>query len=402
VTLESPAHDAAAATRLAAVLVIAGFALQPLALLAQGKPAFSINEDCQAFAVSSDNKIAFAVQRMKRVKKIVLELDDIWVSSPDGHARKILEGEKFMPPTQLTSYQVMSLAWSPDGRRLTVDLQTSAIKSKDPDALPEGGRGVLLLDQDGREISIAGNKPPLPDPKASAQPAKPAGFSSSDDASSASNSSDPTNPALRPSMIPNATAGHWLADSSTVVYVEGTGSQQIGYLRPSDGNKGVLFDGRSFDAIAWDTPRNQAYAIGTGLTSPHTLMQLDLVHQKLRDIARLSDYAGSLTVAPSGNKVGYFIDGDTLEVVDVAHPDRRTDVRVGMGTFQWSKDERRILLKRGPEKRSNILVWVTLPDGDFHTMLHDLTFSGFQIAPDGNSIAVTLPGKRILNVYRLE
>ena len=61
-----------------------------------------------------------------------------------------------------------------------------------------------------------------------------------------------------------------------------------------------------------------------------------------------------------------------------------------------------MLLKRGPEDRSNDLVWVGLRDDSFVPALHDLAFRNFQIAPDGAFLAVTEPGKRALKVYPLE
>jgi hypothetical protein len=77
-------------------------------------------------------------------------------------------------------------------------------------------------------------------------------------------------------------------------------------------------------------------------------------------------------------------------------------VRAGFGRFAWSRDERRVLLKRGPDDRSNILLWVGLHDDTFASILHDLQFHDFEIAPDGQTIAVTIPGKRVLKVYSLQ
>jgi hypothetical protein len=77
-------------------------------------------------------------------------------------------------------------------------------------------------------------------------------------------------------------------------------------------------------------------------------------------------------------------------------------VRAGFGRFGWSRDERRVLLKRGADDRSNILMWVGLHDDSFSSILHDLQFHDFEIAPDGQTIAVTIPGKRVLKVYSLQ
>ena len=55
---------------------------------AQGKALVRIDEDVQAFAIGPDNRIVYAVQHMRRVKKVRLERDDFWISSPDGKAKK--------------------------------------------------------------------------------------------------------------------------------------------------------------------------------------------------------------------------------------------------------------------------------------------------------------------------
>jgi hypothetical protein len=45
---------------------------------------------------------------------------------------------------------------------------------------------------------------------------------------------------------------------------------------------------------------------------------------------------------------------------------------------------------------------VGIYDGTFKSVLHGLEFHDFEIAPDGRTLAVTDPGKRILKVYPLE
>jgi len=85
-----------------------------------------------------------------------------------------------------------------------------------------------------------------------------------------------------------------------------------------------------------------------------------------------------------------------------------------MGTFQWSPDETRILLKRAPEKKSGELVWIDIPplaksaknqetpvtQPAFLPILHGLTFRDFAITPDGK-LAVIAPGKRNLLLFPL-
>src|SRR5580704_19543432 len=94
---------------------------------AQEKPRLEFEEDVATFAVSQDNKIACAVPRMKRIKKIVIERDDIWVVNPGGGKKRIIEGDKFMPVPPPTTYTVDSLAWSPDGRRIAMNMNVQII-----------------------------------------------------------------------------------------------------------------------------------------------------------------------------------------------------------------------------------------------------------------------------------
>ncbi len=356
-----------------------------VALRAQDSPKLVFDEDCQAFDISTNNAIACAVPRIKRIKKLALERDDIAVVTGPGKVQRIVDAEKFMPIPPVSGYVVNSIVWSPDGRRIAVNMtlmqappgfeyKSSKGKKKEEDneesredeALSPGVGGVkavALLDKDGKEIQVAGSKT---------------------------------------RFIENAISATWLADDATVVYAT-TSQNQIVRVRPSDGNSATLFEGHAFSAVAWDAPRNRAFAVGENLSvrGGMALVQLDLLRETITPIARLNSYQGSLSVSPSGTKVGFFEDGDTIEVIDLANPSKPTRVRAGMGVFQWSRDERRILLKRGPEEKSNDLVWVGLYDGSFSPVLHGLEYHAFRIAPDGASVAITDPGKRILKLYSL-
>jgi len=90
---------------------------------------------------------------------------------------------------------------------------------------------------------------------------------------------------------------------------------------------------------------------------------------------------------------------EVLEVRDLTDPNKIARLRVGLGTFQWSPDETRILLKRAPEKKSGDLGWTKSPRSPgtqrktkepppvtqpaFVSILHGLTFRDFAITPDG-------------------
>lgn len=330
---------------------------------AQEKPKMQFEEDVATFAVSQDNKIVCAVPHLKRLKKIVIERDDIWVVAPGGNKKRILEGEKFMPLPPPTQYVVDSLAWSPDGRRIAMSMNIQIISTEDTTEVT-GGKQIALLDENGGEIRVAGSKA---------------------------------------RFIEDGWNGAWLADGATVVYLTGVGPYKIMRVRPADGKTIELFEGHTFDAVTWDAKRNKAFAVGRNLSVSGrlALVQLDLVNETVAEISRLEEFFGRLSVSSSGKQVGYFENGDTITVINVASPQKPTRVRAGIGRFEFGRDERRVLLKRGLEEKSGDLVWVGLTDGSFHPILHDLLVRDFKIAPDGESIAITDPGRRILKVWPL-
>ncbi|HXO04775.1 MAG TPA: hypothetical protein VN884_03990 [Candidatus Sulfotelmatobacter sp.] len=346
----------------------------PLLLHAQGKSLVKVDEDVQAFAIAPDNRIVYSVQHMRRVKKVRLERDDLWISSPDGKQKKIADGEKlFADP--LLNYQVQSFAWSPDGRRIAVMMQTAEMvqpkgtvdQQLDEQQTMRGAVAIYLMDTEGHQIPIQG---------------------------------------IKDGLLNDGYNAAWLADGATLVYVTRTGGDfyELNSLRPADGKSKPLFQGHTFAALAWDTKNNQAFAIEESmkvLSSP-MLVRLDLVKETRTPVLPVDEYAGDFALSPSANKVGYFRDGDTLEVRDLTQPaGKPVQVKVAIGQFQWAHDEKRVLLKRGDPLRSARLTWVGLYDGQFEPLLHDLEFHDYQISPDGRFVAVTEPGKRSLLVYPL-
>src|ERR1700720_846806 len=140
---------------LAALAVLAGLVSFPTA--AQEKPKFIIEKDFSHFSGGPDNKIVFVVQRQKRMKKIVIQRDDIWVASPNGGKRRIVEGEKFMPAPPPLSFQVDSISWSPDSRLLAADI-TFQKPATDDESSPTTTKGIALFDENGGEVRVAGSK----------------------------------------------------------------------------------------------------------------------------------------------------------------------------------------------------------------------------------------------------
>jgi hypothetical protein len=348
---------------------------------AQDNPKMVIDEDCQAFDISANNSIVYAVPKLKRIKKLVIERDEIDVATGPGKGKRLVEADKFMPEQPPGGYVVNTLAWAPDGRRIAASITLQEpppdyhvhIKKKgeedrsdDADVFSVGGRkAIALFDDNGSEIKVAGSKD---------------------------------------RFIQDATNATWLADGQTVVYLSLAPPYSITRVRPADGQITPLFEGHTFDTVIWDAARNRAFAVTQNLSlrGRLTLLELDLLHESVREIAGLENFSGSLSLSQSGKKIGFFVDGDTIEVIDIADPSKRVRANAGIGRFEWGRDDERVLVKRGPPDQSNDLVWVGLHDDSFTPVLHGLEFHDFQIAPDGGSLAVTVPGKRVLKLYSLE
>jgi hypothetical protein len=379
--------------RCAAFLAPMAAVLCAPALRAQDIPRLVIDQDCSAFDISAQNDIVFAVPHRKFIKKYILERDDVFIATENGKTNRIVDADKFIPSPPMEGFTVNSLSWSPDGKRIAVNMTLQPLperleeqieekknKHKDkkkrddnpdeeedggdyqPPRSAPGGRAVALFDDQGRQIQVSGSKS---------------------------------------SFIDGGSNAVWLADDQTVVYMSG---DQIVRLRPADGATTKLFEGHAFQAVVWDPSRSRAFAVGEDLTVQGglVLVELDLLQQRVTPIASLAGYRSALTLSPSGTKVGFFENGDTIEVIDVANPSKPLRVNAGLGLFQFGHDERRVLLKRGPAGQSNDLVWVGLHNDRFVPALHDLEFHAFQIAPDGTSLAVTEPGKRVLKIFPIE
>jgi hypothetical protein len=353
---------------------------------AQDQPILTVDNYCTTFAIAPDDTIAYAVPHMKHFDKITIERDELWVVSPKKKFRLLIDPDKFMPVPPPTTYVIQSISWSPDSQRLALTMLTKTfpwapkVKGKKrgdlddddidntyddndmPAATSGGGNAIALLDADGHEIKVQGAKT---------------------------------------RFIQGAISGTWLSDDKTFVYLNGAG--QIARVTPDDGKTSMLFDQKRFEAVGWDAPRNRAFAVGEGITGRLTLFQLGLMNETVAELTPIDNIQGnSLTVSSLGDAVGFFHDGDTIEVRNLANPSKPIRVKTGPGRFEFDHDDRSILLKRGPANQSNDLVWVRLDDGNFSPILHDLIYHDFHIAPDGNSLGVIDVGRGNLQVYPLE
>jgi len=343
------------------------------------KPLLNIDDDISAFAFAPDGRIVYSARRHFHTKQYDFEHDDIWLQDTGGKRRRLLEGQKFERGSTPFSYTIDSFRWSPNGHLILAQLSTTSVV--DEHGATQDSMMTLAMEDNGKEIRLGATD----------------------------------------SLLKDASDSSWLVDNSTIVFLTEIVKPRVlfsfKYVNITAGPTGPVFEGRTFLDSFPIARSNVAIAVerDRNLTGPPRLQRLELLAQDDRELATLDGYEGGLSVSPSAKKVAYFIDKEVLEVRDLTDASKIARLRVGLGTFQWSPDETRILLKRAPEKKSGDLVWIEIPPLAAHTakdtdppvtqpaftpILHDLMFRDFAITPDGK-LAVIAIGKRNLLVFPL-
>lgn len=343
------------------------------------KPSSSIDEEITAFSFSPDGGIAFSVYHNFKTKKYDLEHDDIWIQEARGKRRRILEGQKYTRGNQLLSYLTDSIRWSPNGHYLLVQLLTTSVEDETGNAA--NSVETLLFDDSGHEARI--------------------------------NKGD--------NFLLGGANAAFLPDNNTIAYLANAVSTlplySIKTTRLSSGSFPSPYEGRTFRDVAWLPGMNFAVAVEQdhSMSGPPRLQYLDVLNDSDKELATLDGYEGGLIVSPDRTKAAYFIDREVLEIRSLTHPDQLARLRVGLGIPRWTPDGSRIFLKRALEKKSGDIVWFPVPslvpvDAKKEvpvsqptpiSVLHGLTFREYSLSPDGNSLAVVVPGKRNLLVFPL-
>jgi dipeptidyl aminopeptidase/acylaminoacyl peptidase len=348
---------------------------------AQGleKPLQNIDEDITAFAFAPDGKIVYSVHRGFKTKQYDLEHDDIWIQDAGGKRRRVFVGEKFTRGNTPFTYNVNSFRWSPNGKRILAELFMASI---DETGKTVDSTETLVIEDNGKEVKGSGNE----------------------------------------KQIENSDNAIWLLDNTTVVFLTEVVKPHVlfsfKYLNLSGGPTGNVFEGRTFlDAVP--VPRtNVAIAVERdhNMSGPPRLQRLELLAQDDHELATLDGYNGGLSLSPSGSKIAYYIDRETLEIRDLSDLTKVARARIGLGVFHWAPDEAHVLLKRSVEKKSGDLVWIELPPLAVHPasekeipvsqptpvpFFRGNTIRDFAISPDGRLLGVIPPGRRNLAIYTM-
>jgi hypothetical protein len=228
-------------------------------------------------------------------------------------------------------------------------------------------------------------------------------------------------------VIDDSVGAAWLTDGTTVGFVTEEVKPRLlfglGTVRPVAGRGGRIFSNSLFAAVSWNRAKDagvSAIAVerDRNLSGPIQLVWLDLVKEDKRLLVTLDAYFGGLSLSPSGQMVAYFTDPGTIEFRSVANPERYARLLLVQGDFLWAPDERRILWKRAnpASKKTGSLAWVYVPPLDAPKastpakpleatpapILNGLNYRDFDIAPNGRAVAVTEPGTRNLQIFKVE
>ncbi|HEV2288082.1 MAG TPA: hypothetical protein VGR81_03930 [Candidatus Acidoferrales bacterium] len=334
---------------------------------AQDKPLSSIDLDCRAFAISVDGTVACAVFHKLHFQHYEIERDDIWTVTLNGKRKRIVDGETLVKTTTPFSFMIRRLAYSPDATKLTVQMTIAQVV--DQQGTTNESELVDLMTDEGKEIPVFGT---------------------------------------HTSVIEDGKQANWLADGDTVAYLVSSDESDllyhIGIIHPSKGAGDIILKDHYFTSVAWDAQHNSAIAVERDqqFTGAIKLSRIDLLRGTDQPIATLQGYLGQLTLSPDADKVAYFRDGDTLEIRSLANPQIATTVHCAYGTIAWSPDERRILLKRGPEKNAGDIVWLSIPSGDLTPILHDNVYVRFAVSVSTHTVAVMQPGSNHVFVFPLQ
>jgi dipeptidyl aminopeptidase/acylaminoacyl peptidase len=366
-------------TLIAACVIAIAISASPIRAQQPPTPRTTIDDDCTALAYASDGRLAYATRHVFNLQKFQVQRDDIWLLEKDGRRRKIFNGEKMARGAEAFSYTITRLRWSPDATRVVAELVTTQVNAKGEEVT---GNLLLFVNQEGKDVKIADGD----------------------------------------NAVPGAIDGTWLAGNGKLAYLTETVKPNLMFsitiIESPGGHVLPLFDRHSFAALAWNAKLGTAIAIEKNLSdaSVTRIVELNLMSEDYRRLAALESYIGGLSFSPSGTKVAFFTDINTLEIRDMTDPTLVARAHVEYGALNWAPDEKSVLVKRGLDRQEGDLVWVQLPalaaDSEsgaavpatppaLTPILNGQKFRDFALAPDGHSVAVILLGKHNLQIYDL-
>ena len=258
------------------------------------------------------------------------------------------------------SFAVERLAWSPDGRKLAVEITDEK-------------KNILtfLLTAEGKKIHLGSS----------------------------------------PENFVRGYGGGWLGDSESLALLSEAVPprllHRVGVVRVAAGRVVPLFEGSTFAAVAWLPGAQKAVLVERDpeFARPPRLVVGDLESGRLESLGELSEgYLGGLQVAPDATKVSYFVGQQKLAVRSLT-PDAPVEYwPIPFGRYAWAGTRGAVLFIE-PKELGRRTGWLTLYDPGQdrkQRVLAEELIQDFWVAADGERVAVLTSGlKPALKVYEL-
>ncbi|MBI2957069.1 MAG: hypothetical protein HYY26_07150 [Acidobacteria bacterium] len=285
---------------------------------------------------------------------------EVWVTAPGGKAKRVLKHD-FLRSREggFFSFAVERVAWSPDGRKLLVEI-TDERKNT----------ATFLITEEGKRVSVGSGGV---------------------------------------NFVPGY-GGMWLGDNESVALLEEAMGPRLLHrvllLRVVAGRALPMFPGRTFAAVTWLPGAQKAVGVEqkAELAGTPRLVVGSLDTGAVEELSALGEgYLGGLRATPDEKKISYFVGQEQLAVRGLEAGAAIEYWPVPFGRYEWV-GPRLAVAYIEPEELGRRRGWLTLYDHaqqKRERMLEEL-IQDFWVSPDGAQVAVLTSGLHpTLKVYPL-
>jgi len=319
------------------------------------------SEDVPVVAAwSSDTRLAYGTEKIVPVGDVSHRCGEVYVVTLAGEKQRILKHDYFRrEPASSFSFSVDRIIWSPDATKLGVELTLTN---------EEDATALFIFKSKGGELRIK----------------------------------DSTNSV-------RGYGGAWLADNASLGMLEEALAPRLLHrvfvVRVEAGRTIVLFQSRTFSAVAWVPGKMQAVLVerDAEFVQPPKLLVGDLISGQVKELGEVPDYLGGLQATPDGERFSYFVGQDKL-VVRRLSGEPVGEAAIPLGRYEWLGKSGAIAFLE-PQEPGGASGWLAVWDPTTQVctrLIADERIRDFWLAPDGSLVAVlTADEVPELKIYRL-